>query len=144
MCTRYFSTVSTLYLGRGGGEATHFETDNSAFLKLQFKNTENLCKEFYSKDFCPPVKIEHEERDSCSLQQPQTSLLSRCNRRLCGINKYYPNEDYVISNVKMDRGLGIKTFSCMTNYHQTTVTIWILPFGSSACCSLLVLLVPPW
>ena len=25
----------------GGGEATHFETNNSAFLKLRFKNTEN-------------------------------------------------------------------------------------------------------
>ena len=27
--------------GEGGGEATHFETKNSAFLKLRFKNTEN-------------------------------------------------------------------------------------------------------
>ena len=25
----------------GGGEAMHFETDNSAFLKLHFKGTEN-------------------------------------------------------------------------------------------------------
>ena len=37
-CTRYFSRVSTLYWGWGGGvEATHFKTDNSAFLKLRFK-----------------------------------------------------------------------------------------------------------
>ena len=26
---------------RGGGEATHFKTDNSAFLKFCFENTEN-------------------------------------------------------------------------------------------------------
>ena len=30
-----------IVLGGGGGEATHFKTDNSAFLKLRFKNTEN-------------------------------------------------------------------------------------------------------
>ena len=41
-CTRYFSRVSTLYWGVEGG-ATHFKTDNSAFLKLRFKNTENWC-----------------------------------------------------------------------------------------------------
>ena len=29
--------------GEEGGEATHFETDNSAFLKLHFKNAENEC-----------------------------------------------------------------------------------------------------
>ena len=39
-CTCYFSRVSTLYWG-GGREATHFETDNSAFLRLRFKSTEN-------------------------------------------------------------------------------------------------------
>ena len=27
----------------GGGEETHFETENSAFLKLSVKNTENKC-----------------------------------------------------------------------------------------------------
>ena len=27
--------------GGGGGKATHFETENSAFLKLRFKHTEN-------------------------------------------------------------------------------------------------------
>ena len=27
--------------GGGGGEATYFPTDNSAFLKLRFKNTDN-------------------------------------------------------------------------------------------------------
>ena len=40
-CTRYFSRVSTLYWGGGGGdkrEATHFKTDNSV---LRFKTTEN-------------------------------------------------------------------------------------------------------
>ena len=42
-CTRNFSRVSTLYGERGGGGATQFETDNSAFLKLLFKNTENQC-----------------------------------------------------------------------------------------------------
>ena len=41
-CTRYFSRVSTLYGGAGGGgEVTQFKTDNSAFLKLRFENTEN-------------------------------------------------------------------------------------------------------
>ena len=40
--TRYFSRVSTLYGGGGGGvKATQFKTDNSAFLKLRFENTEN-------------------------------------------------------------------------------------------------------
>ena len=39
-CTRYFSGGSTLYGGEGG-KATHFETENSAFLKLRFKHTEN-------------------------------------------------------------------------------------------------------
>ena len=39
-CTCYFSRGSTLY-GGGGGEATHFETENSAFLRLRFKHTEN-------------------------------------------------------------------------------------------------------
>ena len=34
--------------------------------------------------------------------------------------------------------------SCMANYHHTPVTIWILPFGSPACGSLLLLFVPPW
>ena len=39
--------VYTLFLERfnivwgGGGKATHFETENSAFLKLHFKHTEN-------------------------------------------------------------------------------------------------------
>ena len=37
-CT-HFSRVSTLYWG--GGKAKHFEADNSAFLKLRFKSTEN-------------------------------------------------------------------------------------------------------
>ena len=42
MCTRYFSRGSTLYGGGGGrGKAMHFETENSAFLKLRFKHTEN-------------------------------------------------------------------------------------------------------
>ena len=40
-CTRYFSRGSTLFILGGGGKATHFETENSAFLKLRFKNTEN-------------------------------------------------------------------------------------------------------
>ena len=42
-CTCYFSRVSTLYGGKGGGEgkATQFETENSAFVKLRFKNAEN-------------------------------------------------------------------------------------------------------
>ena len=41
-CTRYFSRVSTLYRGGGGGgKETQFKTDNSAFLKLRFENTEN-------------------------------------------------------------------------------------------------------
>ena len=39
--TRYFSRVSTLYWGGGGRGATHSKTDNSAFLKLRFKSTEN-------------------------------------------------------------------------------------------------------
>ena len=40
--TRYFSRGSTLYGGGGGrGKAMHFETENSAFLKLRFKHTEN-------------------------------------------------------------------------------------------------------
>ena len=40
-CARYFSRVSTLYWGVGGGGATYFATDNSAFLKLLFKITDN-------------------------------------------------------------------------------------------------------
>ena len=36
--------VGNVYTGGWGGEeATHFETDNSALLKLRFKNTENYC-----------------------------------------------------------------------------------------------------
>ena len=47
-CTCYFSRVSTLYGGKGGGgagegKATQFETENSAFVKLRFKNAENKC-----------------------------------------------------------------------------------------------------
>ena len=39
----YFSRVSRRagWGGGGVGEATHFKTDNSAFLNLRFKNTEN-------------------------------------------------------------------------------------------------------
>ena len=41
-CTRYFSQGSTLYGGGGvGGKTTHFETENSAFLNIRFKHTEN-------------------------------------------------------------------------------------------------------
>ena len=40
-CTRYFSRVSTLYGGGGGGKATQFKTDNNAFWNLRFENTEN-------------------------------------------------------------------------------------------------------
>ena len=48
-CSRYFSRVSTFCVcvcvggggGGGGGRVTQFKTDNSAFLKLRFKNTEN-------------------------------------------------------------------------------------------------------
>ena len=42
-CTRYFSRVSTLYGGGGGGggKVTQFKTDNSAFFKHRFENTEN-------------------------------------------------------------------------------------------------------
>ena len=36
-----FLQSSNIVLGGGGGEATNFKTDNSAFLKLRFKNTEN-------------------------------------------------------------------------------------------------------
>ena len=39
-CTSYFSRGSTLY-GGVGGKTTHFETENSAFLKVRFKHTEN-------------------------------------------------------------------------------------------------------
>ena len=38
--TRAHTRVSTLYGGKGG-KATHFETENSAFLKLRFKHAEN-------------------------------------------------------------------------------------------------------
>ena len=51
-CTRYFSRVSTLYCGGGGGEgeATHFKTEHSAFLKLM-----QLHK--CPKEFCPPLQV---------------------------------------------------------------------------------------
>ena len=43
--------------GRGGGggvEATHFKTDNSAFLKLRFKNTKKLMQlHMCPKELCP-------------------------------------------------------------------------------------------
>ena len=41
-CTRYFTEFQhCIFFWGGGGKQTHFETDNSAFLKLRFKNTEN-------------------------------------------------------------------------------------------------------
>ena len=39
MCTRYSSRVLTFY--GEGSKVTQFKTDNSAFLKLRFENTEN-------------------------------------------------------------------------------------------------------
>ena len=38
--TRAHTRDSTFYGGKGG-KATHFETENSSFLKLRFKHTEN-------------------------------------------------------------------------------------------------------
>ena len=40
--------------GGGGGEATHLETDNSAFLKLHFKNRKFMQLHKCPKEFCPP------------------------------------------------------------------------------------------
>ena len=54
-CTRYFSRVSTLYGGKEGEGRTHFETENSAFLKLRFKNLMQLHK--CPKEFCPPLEF---------------------------------------------------------------------------------------
>ena len=39
--TLFLQNFNIVLGGRGGEEATHFETDNSALLKLRFKNTEN-------------------------------------------------------------------------------------------------------
>ena len=42
MYTLFLQSFNIVFGGVGGGEkATHFETHNSAFLKLRFKTTEN-------------------------------------------------------------------------------------------------------
>ena len=56
--TCYFSRGSTLY-GAEGGKATHFETENSAFLKLRFKHTKLVQLHKCPKELCPPLSDFH-------------------------------------------------------------------------------------
>ena len=52
--------VSTLYGdgGGGGGEATQFKTDNSAFFETPFSKHRRLMQLFKCpKEFCPPLQL---------------------------------------------------------------------------------------